>query len=63
MAKVIVEVVGGKKQELEALTVGGLKILTDAKNYTALVNDEPATDSQELVDGDYIMLSTATKGA
>lgn len=63
MAKVIVQVTGGSKQEKTASTVQELKNLLGAGTYTANVNGEPADNSQTLQDFDFVVLAPAVKGA
>lgn len=63
MAKVQVQVTGGAIQQKEASTVGELKTLLGVVAYTATVNGEPSSDSDELNDYEFISLAPAVKGA
>lgn len=64
MAKVTGQVIGGSAKVFEnASTVGEIKELMNAKTHTATVNGEPADDSDELNDYDFVSLAPAVKGA
>lgn len=63
MAKVIVQVTGGQKQELEAATVGEVKQKLQATGYTANLNGNPAKDEQSLNAYDLVTLAPPVKGA
>jgi len=62
MAKVIVKVLGGSLQELEASTVGEIKEELSLSSHSATVNGESASDDQELSDGELITLAPSVKG-
>lgn len=62
MAKVVVKLLGGQLQEQEARTVGGLKQALNVPTYAASVNGDPANDSYELQDHEFVTLSPAVKG-
>jgi sulfur carrier protein ThiS len=64
MAKnVIAQKLGGTKQVLDDVeTVGDVKTKLSATGYTASLNGEPAQDSDEVSDGDFVSLSQAVKG-
>ena len=63
MAKVHAQVTGGTIKEIEANTVGDVKRVMDAANYTATVNGEPADNSYELSDFEFVALAPSVKGA
>lgn len=63
MAKVFVALPGGGNKRLDACTVADVKRDCNASGYQATVNDEPADDSKQLRDGDFIALATRQKGA
>lgn len=64
MAKnVVVQVLGGSKQVLDgATTVSDVKRQLGVDKYSASINGEPASDHQQLEDGDFVSLSQAVKG-
>lgn len=62
MSKVIVKVLGGSLQELEASTVGEIKEKLELSSHSAAVNGEPASDDASLSDGQLITLSPSVKG-
>lgn len=61
MAKVIVQVAGGKNQQKEAKTVGDLAKKVKAEGFTAAVNGEPADDDQKLQANDYVSFARPVK--
>lgn len=63
MAKVQVQVAGGDIQSKEAYTVGDLKRMLDAEGYDAMVNGETESDSYELEDFNFVVLTKKVKGA
>lgn len=63
MAKVITQVTGGQKQELEASTIGEIKARLGATGYTANLNGNPADDTEAVHDYDFVTLAPAVKGA
>jgi len=60
--KVIVKVVGGSLQELEADTVGDVKAALNLQSHSAAVNGEAASDDQELEEGQLVTLAPSVKG-
>jgi hypothetical protein len=62
MAKVQVQVLGGDIKQIEAATVAEAKQQMGVPSHTATVNGEPATDSTELEDYQFVSLSPAVKG-
>jgi hypothetical protein len=63
MAKVVGQVIGGEERILDGMTtVADVKRELGVPSYTALVNGNPASDSQRLNDRDFVSLSTSTKG-
>jgi len=64
MAKVQVQVAGGSIVQKEVETLGELKELMNASNYTATINGEPESDDNySLSDFEFITLAPAVKGA
>lgn len=63
MAKVTVQVAGGQPQQKEAITIAGLKEQMSLPNHAATVNGEPADNSYELSDYEFVTLAAAVKGA
>lgn len=63
MAKVQAQVVGGDIKQHDAETVGELKAKLSLTNYQATVNGEPADDSQELSDFEFVAFAPKVKGA
>lgn len=64
MAKIIIQVVGGPKRELDGVTtVGEAKERTQAQGYTASLNGNPVEDKDVLRDFDFLSLAPAVKGA
>lgn len=63
MAKVHAQVVGGQIKEIEANSVAEIKAILNASTYTATVNGDPADDSHELSDFEFVSLAPAVKGA
>lgn len=61
---VVAQILGGSKQVLDSVqTVMDVKNKTNtATGYTATVNGDPANDSYQLEDGDFVSLSQAVKG-
>lgn len=65
MAQNIVgQVLGGKKEVLDGVsTVADVRAKLGATgNYTASINGVPASDLDEVTDGDFVSLSQAVKG-
>lgn len=63
MAKVIVQVTGGAKQEIQAENIGQVKIVLGAQGYTANLNGNPAKDTDSVREYDFVTLAPAVKGA
>lgn len=63
MAEVVVKVIGGKAQDMNASTVGEVKQKLNALTHTATSNGEPVDDSYSLEDNDFLSLAPAVKGA
>lgn len=63
MAKVIVQVTGGAKQEVEASTIGEVKGKLGATGYTANLNGNPADDTKPVQAYDFVTLAPPVKGA
>lgn len=64
MARVAAIVVGANEEKfITANTVGEVKAAMNAKTYTATVNGEPADDSHELEENDFVSLAQSVKGA
>ncbi len=61
MAKVIVQVAGGKNQAKEAKTVGELAVKVKAEGFQAAVNGEPADEDQKLTANDYVSFARPVK--
>jgi sulfur carrier protein ThiS len=60
---VIAQVQGGEKKILENVeTVADVRAKMSATGYAASVNGEPADDSDEVSDQDFISFAVATKG-
>jgi hypothetical protein len=59
MAKV--QVAGGSIKDIAADTVAEAKQLAAAEGYVATVNGEPASDSQELGEFDFVALAKPVK--
>jgi len=62
MVKVIVKVLGGSLQELEASTVGEIKGKLSLSNHSVTVNGESAENDQELLEGQLVTLAPSVKG-
>ena len=57
------QVSGGSIQNLDDVeTVGDVKKRLEVTGYTATVNGEPADNSYELSDYEFVMLAPAVKG-
>lgn len=61
MAKVIVQVAGGKNQPKEAKTVGELARKVNAECFTPAVNGEPADEDQKLATNDFVSFARPVK--
>ena len=59
MAKV--QVAGGSIVDLDADTVADAKRLANAEGFVATVNGDPANDSQELGEYDFVALAKPVK--
>ncbi len=60
---VVAQVLGGDKKVLDNVeTVGDVKAQLAVSGYSATVNGDTASDSDELSDGDFVSLSQAVKG-
>lgn len=64
MAKnITIKKLGGEAKVLdECATVADAKKAADAEGFTAHVNGQPANDSQELRDYDFVALARPVKG-
>jgi hypothetical protein len=63
MAKVTAQVLGGDPKVLDDCgTVGQVKSRLGVATHTATVNGEPAEDSYQLSDFEFVSLSPAVKG-
>jgi hypothetical protein len=63
MAQVVVKVIGGQPQNLDASTVGDVKRKLNASTHVATVNGESVDDSYELEDNEFVSLAPSVKGA
>ncbi len=61
MAKVIVQVAGGKNQAKDAKTVGELAEKVKAEGFAAAVNGEPADDDTKLMTNDFVSFARPVK--
>jgi len=62
MAKINTKVLGGELQERDADTVGELKAALGLSSHSAVVNGDPATDSTELSEEDFVLFAPSVKG-
>ena len=63
MAQVVVKVIGGQPQNLDASTVRDVKQKLNALTHTATVNGESVDDTYQLMDNEFVSLAPAVKGA
>lgn len=64
MAKVVAQVIGGQKQDVDGVTkVRDVKKRLNAETYTATLNGNPSADEDVLRDWDFISLAPSVKGA
>lgn len=63
MAQVVVKVIGGQPQNLDASTVRDVKQKLNALTHTAIVNGESVDDTYQLMDNEFVSLAPAVKGA
>lgn len=62
-SNVITQVQGGQKSVFDGVnTVGDARAKANAAGYAASVNGNPAQDSDELTEGDFVSFAVATKG-
>lgn len=60
--KVNVQVLGGTIKQIEAFDIADVKAQLGVPSHTATVNGDPASDSFELEEYQFVMLSPAVKG-
>lgn len=63
MARVTVQVAGGSEKQVEAESIADLKEQLGLEGYTASVDGEPADDSHQLENFQFVSLSQQVKGA
>lgn len=62
-SNVVAQVQGGEKKVLDDVyTVADVREKMNAAGYTASINGDPASDSDEVNDQDFISFAVATKG-
>ncbi len=62
-SNVIVQVLGGSKKVIDNVnSIADIKAQLGVSGYTAQINMEPASDNEQVSDGDFVSLSQAVKG-